>query len=251
MKAANNVFIALVAPSIGVALNMCMWFAPLKSVNEVKKSGVMGSLNPYPFVITIVNCTGWVIYGCMTRNYFVALSNTVGAASSTFYALSTLPFIDNYDQEAVVLIMVAGILLWGIIGIIASCAFPSSDSSYHNACLYVGYVAMVFGIAFYAGGLTKMWEIVRNRDSSSIHIPSVLINTINAALWTLYAFATLNDISIWLPNFLGLILSLIQLGFVFFLPRKKLISDVKSEVDNPIHSEGAGEMPPGQQKYYL
>jgi solute carrier family 50 protein (sugar transporter) len=225
---------------------------------EVRRTQKIGSLNPYPFVITIVNCIGWIMYGCMTHNIFIAIANMAGLAAYMFYCMSTLLYLTKYERENIEVIMLAGLVFWSTLGIIVSqSVFGSDAAGYTSSCLFIGYVGCVFGIAFYAGGklhisvnlighngnifcvgLTKMWEIVRDRDSSSIHVPSAVINTINAALWTLYALASLNDPNVYIPNGIGLILSILQLIFAGIFPRKKatlaLVPQSAAATSNPL-----------------
>jgi uncharacterized protein with PQ loop repeat len=70
-------------------------------------------------------------------------------------------------------------------------------------------------------GLTTLVEIIRERDSSSLYAPTVLVNLANATLWTIYGIFAINDVNVWVPNAVGIVLSFIQLFLCGIFPRKK------------------------------
>jgi uncharacterized protein with PQ loop repeat len=73
----------------------------------------------------------------------------------------------------------------------------------------------------YCVGLTKFVEVIKERDSSSLHPPTIFTNLANATLWTVYGYFAINDVNIYAPNGVGLILSVIQLILSQIFPRKQ------------------------------
>ncbi|GFH16715.1 bidirectional sugar transporter SWEET [Haematococcus lacustris] len=64
-----------------------------------------------------------------------------------------------------------------------------------------------------------MAEVLKTRNSASILLPLTVMNLANAALWTTYGMA-LQDVFIYAPNGIGLVLSLAQLGLACIYPSK-------------------------------
>jgi uncharacterized protein with PQ loop repeat len=78
----------------------------------------------------------------------------------------------------------------------------------------VGTLAVIFSIAYYAAPLSTMARVIRKKDASSLYLPLVLVNLLNAVLWFVYGLAGINDIYVWLPNVIGIVLALLQVGLV-------------------------------------
>ena len=57
-----------------------------------------------------------------------------------------------------------------------------------------------------------MKDIVARRDATPIYMPMVAANTVNALLWFVYGLFGVNDLLIWVPNCIGLVLSGLQIG---------------------------------------
>lgn len=220
--------VSLLIPCIGLVICYIMWVAPAKAVMEVRRSESMGTLNPIPFPVTMMNCIGWVVYGCMIRDYFVFFANFPGLLLSTFYMLTTYPLANKIDREKMEAIILVGFTFWGSVGFIAGAIFGVSDAQRVAAAQFVGYLACFFALGYYSAGLSKFVEIIRERDSSSLHFPSILTNLTNALLWTIYGWFAVNDINLYLPNGVGVILSVIQLIFAMIFPRRKTANDLQN-----------------------
>jgi hypothetical protein len=147
--------VSTLIPCLGLFITLIMWMAPLKSVLEVRRSGNLGTLNTLPFPLTMMNCTGWVIYGCMLANPFVFFANFPGLILSAFYMLSTFTIVDKFERERVELLFYFSILVWGSVGYVAGAGYRGSDSG----SLYVGYIACFFALGYYAAGTCVRYRL--------------------------------------------------------------------------------------------
>ena len=95
----------------------------------------------------------------------------------------------------------------------------------------VGIITNVNTCMFYGAPLSTIYSVLKKRDSSSIHRPTMIMNTSNAVFWTAFGFGTW-DWFILIPNGLGCILGAIQIFLQLVLPSKSKTSDVELVSDN-------------------
>ena len=77
--------------------------------------------------------------------------------------------------------------------------------------LVAGLVANGILLCYYAAPLSTMAEILATKDASSISAPLVALNGANGLLWLVYGLAV-DDRLVWVPNCVGVLLALAQLG---------------------------------------
>lgn len=65
-------------------------------------------------------------------------------------------------------------------------------------------------IFFYAAPLSTILTVIRTKSSSSIHILTMIMNTVNSLFWCIYSFA-IQDYYILIPNGLGFLFGLVQI----------------------------------------
>ena len=89
----------------------------------------------------------------------------------------------------------------------------------------VGLISVIFTVAYYGAPLSTMIKVIRYRNSASLHILMIMVNLINAILWTSYGAFAVNDLNIWLPNALGIALSSGQIILVILFPKRSTMDD--------------------------
>lgn len=252
-------------PALGAVICFFMWCSPFLIVQQAKEKKDIGSVNPLPFFVTFFNCFGWMLYGTMMRDYFIFWANLPGMVLSTYYCLTCIVLLgrkrSSYEQsELYVYFFVFTVFFWGLMMMLEAIVYGRSDYDRLQANLFIGYVACVGGTSYYVAPLSKMAEIVKNRDSSSLYAPTILINLTNATMWFIYGVIAVNDPVVWFPNFVGGVLSIIQLALVAVFPKKQALqeaglielstTDISSlqdskipsphmagDTENPLHSE--------------
>jgi solute carrier family 50 (sugar transporter) len=121
-------------------------------------------------------------------------------------------------QERLVMGMV---LFWTcIIAIIA--LFGSGPTfSAQTRQLLVGIAVNLNLVFFYAAPLSSIWQVVSTRSCRSIHVPTMMTNTLNGAFWCAYGVAVL-DPFIAVPNALGSLLGVVQIILCIIFPRRPI-----------------------------
>ena len=102
----NEILVSFVCPAVGTFLCFVMWYdktatatadhnpslhhryimmqcygcrlSPCTAILKARQESRLGSLNPLPFSLTIMNCIGWSAYGLMRRDFFIYFANVSG-----------------------------------------------------------------------------------------------------------------------------------------------------------------------------
>lgn len=90
----------------------------------------------------------------------------------------------------------------------------------------VSMVASFNLVLFYCAPLSTISNVLRKWDSSSIHIPTMIANTVNASFWAAYGYA-ISDWSIIIPNGLGCLFGFVQIFLSTCIPRKSKVAPPK------------------------
>ncbi|KAG7341724.1 sugar efflux transporter [Nitzschia inconspicua] len=83
----------------------------------------------------------------------------------------------------------------------------------------VGYVVNFNLVFFYGAPLSTIWTVLKQRNTASIHIPTMVTNTLNGSFWLAYGLAV-SDAFIYVPNGLGGALGAIQVVLLILFPRQ-------------------------------
>jgi solute carrier family 50 protein (sugar transporter) len=93
----------------------------------------------------------------------------------------------------------------------------------------VGLVVNVILVFFYGAPLSTILKILRDRNTASLHVPTMILNTLNGIFWMVYGIAV-NDYFIVAPNGLGAGLGGIQIILCFLFPRSTSSSSSSSSI---------------------
>lgn len=94
--------------------------------------------------------------------------------------------------------------------------YGTTASGSDKSTFLVGMFGDVFALLYYSAPLSTAYNVILTKDSSSLYVPMILLNTGNAFLWFFYGLlGDDNNIVIWFPNLVGIILSFMQLSLVF------------------------------------
>ena len=235
------------APTLGTIICNVMWLSPLLAVLEARRKRDLGNVNPVPFAVTVANCVAWTMYGCMRRDYFVFFSNATGLCLGLFYSLSAISLLslkraDTQRLELMTIMLIAAAVFWCFMAMVACIAYPDDPTSKEQGIVFIGTLGMGFSLAYYGSPLSTMVQVVKKRDSSSLHLPMVATSLLNAFMWVIYGYVAKNDVSLWLPNAVGCVLCSGQLFMRLTIPAKHsenslpiVTEKLEPEIPSPMH----------------
>jgi solute carrier family 50 protein (sugar transporter) len=124
-------------------------------------------------------------------------------------------------------LVMAMVLLWT--AVMALICYAQSFSS-NTRELIVGVVVNLNLVFFYGAPLSSIYTVLSTKTSASIHIPTMITNTLNGIFWTAYGLAIL-DPFIYVPNGLGAVLGAVQILLCVIFPRRKKPTSKEEEDD--------------------
>jgi hypothetical protein len=87
----------------------------------------------------------------------------------------------------------------------------------------VGILVNLNLVFFYGAPLSTIYTVLTQRNTSSIHIRTMITNTLNGTFWFAYGLAV-SDLIVGVPNGLGTLLGVIQIVMVVLYPRRSASS---------------------------
>jgi solute carrier family 50 protein (sugar transporter) len=99
--------------------------------------------------------------------------------------------------------------------------------------LIIGFIVNINLLFFYGAPLSTIYVVLTTRDSSSIHRPTMLLNTTNAVFWTAFGIGTL-DWFIIVPNGLGAILGFVQMILRMIVPVASVEEEGEEEAESSL-----------------
>eukprot|EP00980_Cylindrotheca_fusiformis_P017532 scaffold5498_cov86-Cylindrotheca_fusiformis.AAC.6 len=109
-------------------------------------------------------------------------------------------------------------IVWTIAGSIVALARDELILSKEAAQLIVGVLTNMILIFFYAAPLSSIQTVLQDRNTVSLHVPTMMLNTLNSTFWMVYGLAV-GDYFIILPNGLGASLGAFQIVLCLIFPR--------------------------------
>jgi solute carrier family 50 (sugar transporter) len=126
-------------------------------------------------------------------------------------------------------LVLANVLLWMIVLVVLMFA----DVAAEQQRFVVGLVTNMLLVIFYAGPLSTIRTVMcRVKHTASIHIPTMITNTLNGVFWAAYGYAV-SDPFISVPNSLGAGLGLVQVLLYVLYPRRATAATTTTASEPP------------------
>ena len=186
----------------------------------MQREGRVGNLPLLPYTIMIINSLLYLTYGLLLREIRIWSGNAIGLLLGCYYFKSYLPFVPTDRVLGVGKASpLPGTLQQHVQAIGVAMAFITMSillASREMAAQFVGTVGMVVCVSLFASPLSVIQVVLETRNSRCIPLPFTVAMTINCFLWTVFGLWQANDANIYIPNGLGLIFSLAQVGLKLY-----------------------------------
>ena len=117
--------------------------------------------------------------------------------------------------------VMAVVLLWAIVISVAGFATGIPDDL---LVILVGYIVIFQLIFLFAAPLSTVFKVFQTRSSETIHLPTVLTQTVKASFMFAYGLG-IGDLFIAMPNLVGIVLCVVLLTLAQIFPRKSKQGD--------------------------
>ena len=166
------------------------------TIQECRKINRIGNLNPSPIALGFLNYLCWFIYSIMLQDIYLIISSS-GIFFGLFAVVSVLILLgfEQRLEETLIpeRILYAAICFWTVMGFLMS-GFVSKDLS----TLIVGTTASILAIFSDGINILKIPTVIRTKDSSYLHAPSLLIGNTASFSWFIYGIS-LGDVFVFIP----------------------------------------------------
>jgi len=185
-----------------------------------------GESSGFPFICGFLSCSFWLRYGIFTSEKSIILVNIIG--SSLFFLYSLVYFVFTVNKKSY--IKQSGIILAILLGVIF---YTNSIEELTQAVHVMGLVCCVVTVCFFAAPLTMLMHVVRVKNSESLPFPLIVMSFLVSLQWLIYG-VIISDTFIQVPNFLGCLLSLLQLSLFVCYPPKSFAGQGYKLVDQSV-----------------
>jgi len=204
LRGGNDMVTKMIVPTIATGLANGMFFSGLPEVINKRTQGSLGDFNPLPMPVIFANCLGWLIYSFLKKDVFIMLSNAPGLLLSVWYVLTVVKLADpavSKQVEQTMMLLTAvhtALAVW--------CCFNADRATMTTV---YGIACNIILLMYYGAPLSTIGTVLKSRSSASIYLPTVLVNGVNGAFFSIYALA-INDMLLLAPNAIGAALAAVQ-----------------------------------------
>ncbi|CAJ1945932.1 unnamed protein product [Cylindrotheca closterium] len=115
-------------------------------------------------------------------------------------------------QENLLMLMCT---VWVVFGTVLALA---DFMDLNSKVLMVGIVTNCILIVFYGAPLSTISQVLKDRHTASIHVPTMILNSLGSSFWCVYGIA-ISDYFIAGPNALGFVFGAVQIFLYMVFPR--------------------------------
>lgn len=181
--------------------------SPIPVFRTILSEKSVGGLPLLPYSMMFVSGLFWCTYGLLIENSAVWLSNS---APVFFGAVYSAIFMKYCPADANWLPGSKSLHLAGMALAVAFCGGTVLTQEREVAASTIASVAICMVVIMFAGPLTVMRNVIKQKSTKDLPFPMMLATVANCALWTFYGAEIINDPYITVPNALGLISGLAQ-----------------------------------------
>lgn len=193
----------ILAPVASVLV--CM--SPIPTIQRIVRDRQVGSLPLLPYSTMVINATLWFSYGLLKRNASIWSCNGIGILLGIYYMVNFIQFAPSSSSTLPGSVQDHLLVVGGALFFIVLVIVLLEDPSW-----IIGKVGMVIGVLLFASPLAALRVVMATKSARSIPLPFTIASIFNCYVWTVFGVWQVHDLNIYLPNFLGLLFSLTQLG---------------------------------------
>lgn len=171
-----------------------------------------GESSGLPFVCGFLSTSFWLRYGMFTDERSVILVNIIG--SFLFLCYTMVYYIFSVNKKSYM--QQIGFVLCILFGVWYYTSLIEIEA---EKVRIMGLVCCIITVCFFAAPLTMLIHVIRVKNSESLPFPLIVMTFLVSVQWVIYG-VIISDTFIQIPNFLGCLLSMLQLCLFVVYPPK-------------------------------
>lgn len=199
--------------------------APVPICYHIIRKKSVGDMTVTPYTSALTSSFLWLVYGVIINDQAVIKVNVIAVALQILYISCYFLFTSkkNYVQKQ---------LGCAFLFLSSMLTYIYVEDNHDRVVSFLGFVASIVTVFFFASPLMNVGYVIRIWNSESLPRPLIIATFIVSVQWTLYGYL-INDNFIIVTNLLGTILSFIQVGVMFIIPRdSKLVPLISKEKES-------------------
>ncbi|KAL5006552.1 hypothetical protein ScPMuIL_015358 [Solemya velum] len=181
---------------------------------RIIKKGSTGDISSFPFIAYFIACCLWLRYGVLENIFAVTIVNGFGAVTQFTYICIFYMYTKRRNHFLRMLFFGCCLLLLPLVYV------KYFQLDHKKAQNHFGMICVGMTIIGYAAPLASLTDVIKTKSTDCMSFPLVFVNFVVAIEWFLYGLL-IKDFYLQLPNFLGFVLALMQLGLFIRYPGKK------------------------------
>jgi solute carrier family 50 (sugar transporter) len=169
-----------------------------------------------PYTMMVVNAVVWFAYGYLQGEVRIWSCNAGGAILGLYYFVSFLQTHyrhlhrggGNGDVRQHIQAIVGAVSVAVFFAIVV----PTSA----NPAYYLGRLGMLLSVVMFASPLAVIRVVMETKSARSIPLPFTVACIVNCLLWSVFGLWQVHDPCVYVPNLLGLLLTMTQLGLKLY-----------------------------------
>ncbi|XP_021850617.1 bidirectional sugar transporter SWEET7b-like [Spinacia oleracea] len=214
---------------IGNVISFGLFLSPSPTFYRIIKNKSVEEFKPWPYVVTVLNCLFWMLYGLPVthpNNILVTTINGIGLGIELIYVAIFLFYSSGTKRQKVLGTLIVEVIIFAVVLVLTLKVFHTTDAR----TIFVGVFCVIFNCFMYFSPLLAMTQVVKSKSVEYMPFLLTLTGFLNGLCWTSYA---LIHIDWWMvvPNGLGTLSGIMQLVLYGIYYKRK--SNTSNEVELP------------------
>ncbi|XP_036778274.2 sugar transporter SWEET1 isoform X1 [Manis pentadactyla] len=197
-----------------VLFTLGMFSTGLSDLRHMRRTRSVDSVQFLPFLTTDFNNLSWLSYGALKGDGTLIIVNAVGAVLQTLYILVYLHYCPRKHTVLLQTAALLGVLLLGFCYLWLVVPDPKARLQ------QLGLFSSACTISMYLSPLADLAKVIQTKSTQRLSFSLTVATLLTSTSWTLYGFQ-LRDPYIMVPNFPGILTSLIRFWLFWRYPQKQ------------------------------
>eukprot|EP00286_Rhodomonas_abbreviata_P019419 CAMPEP_0181300310 /NCGR_PEP_ID=MMETSP1101-20121128/6820_1 /TAXON_ID=46948 /ORGANISM="Rhodomonas abbreviata, Strain Caron Lab Isolate" /LENGTH=222 /DNA_ID=CAMNT_0023405535 /DNA_START=322 /DNA_END=987 /DNA_ORIENTATION=+ len=195
--------------AVALISTLLQYLSPYPVVLRILKLRSTGDYSYVPYLFTFWNAWLTTFYGIIVKNAFMLFVNSFGVVTSAAFMII---FVRHYPRK----LHLRMIIFFGSVIISALC-YQAAALDPATGRYFLGSIQLAASVACYISPLATIGVVFRKRSAESLPFLLLLMNLCSSFAWFLYG-VLLSDEFLQVPNFIGFLLSIVQLSIYAIFP---------------------------------
>ncbi|XP_053625273.1 sugar transporter SWEET1 [Plodia interpunctella] len=176
------------------------------------KNQTTAEASALPFLLGVLSCGIWLLYGLTLNDGTIVLVNTIGIVLMAIYTVIFYMYTLKKSSLIKQVLLIVGLL-------ILTTFYVHMERDTDKVINRLGLLACSLTLLTVASPMSKLFYVMKVKSTECLPFPMILMSFFVSLLWFLYgAFA--RDPYLMLSNAIGAVLAVCQLSLFIFYPRR-------------------------------